>query len=182
MELSKAFKKGPEAIQKLIAEFQKEFGEDGNIGLAKQIQKAVVKRNIQRLTSTYVTLSLEDIAKRAKLKSPAEAEQYVLGMIQDGDIIAKINQQKGMISFLEVNEEYDTSVFAAKLDAKVKEVVSLTTEVKAKDKELVLSPAYVALTMPQDDDFAGMMTSMGGGRLEEERQFAQALAASQRMS
>jgi len=78
IELSRAFKKGPEMIQKVIAEFATEIAADGNFGLAKQIQKAVVRRNIQRLTSTYVTLSLEDIAKRAKLPSPAEAEEHVL--------------------------------------------------------------------------------------------------------
>jgi len=174
IELSRAYKKGPEFIAKVLSEFFEEIQKDGNVGLAKQIQKAVVKRNIQKLTSTYVTLAIDDIAKRAKLKSPAEAEQYVLGMIDDGDIIAKINQQKGMISFIEQVEEYDTVTMANKLDSKVKEIFDLSKEVKTKDKEVVLSQNYISMTMTHDDDERGGL----GGFDPQDRMLQHALRES----
>lgn len=39
------------------------------------------KRNIQRLTQTYLTLSLQDIANTAQLSTPKEAEIHVLEMV-----------------------------------------------------------------------------------------------------
>ena len=39
------------------------------------------KRNIQRLTQTYLTLSLHDIASTVQLNSPKEAEMHVLQMV-----------------------------------------------------------------------------------------------------
>lgn len=39
------------------------------------------KRNIQRLTQTYLTLSLQDIANTVQLNGPKEAEMHVLQMV-----------------------------------------------------------------------------------------------------
>lgn len=39
------------------------------------------KRNIQRLTQTYLTLSLQDIANTVQLRSAQEAEMHVLQMV-----------------------------------------------------------------------------------------------------
>jgi len=179
IELGRQYKKGPEAIAKVLAEFLDEFTKDGNIGLARQIQKSFVKRNIQKLTSTYVTLALDDIAKRAKLKSPTEAEQYVLDMIDEGEIIAKINQQKGMISFIEQVEEYDTVTMANKLDTKLKEVFDISKEVKTKDKEIVLSQSFIAITMSHEEDERGG-GAMGG--FDQERILQQVLRESRMTS
>lgn len=45
------------------------------------------KRNIQRLTQTYLTLSLQDIANTVQLNSPKEAEMHVLQMVVSEDQI-----------------------------------------------------------------------------------------------
>lgn len=39
------------------------------------------KKNIQRLTKTFLTLSLSDVASRVQLSGPAQAETYVLNMV-----------------------------------------------------------------------------------------------------
>ena len=39
------------------------------------------KKNIQRLTNTFLTLSLSDVAARVKLPGPADAEKYILNMV-----------------------------------------------------------------------------------------------------
>jgi len=40
------------------------------------------KKNILRLTKTFLTLSLSDMANRVQLSSPREAEQYILNMVR----------------------------------------------------------------------------------------------------
>lgn len=48
------------------------------------------KKNIQRLTKTFLTLSLSDVASRVQLSGPAQAETYVLNMVSSILYIKKI--------------------------------------------------------------------------------------------
>ena len=51
------------------------------MGLVKQVLSSLYKRNIQRLTQTYLTLSLHDIANTVQLEKSKEAEMHVLRMV-----------------------------------------------------------------------------------------------------
>lgn len=51
------------------------------MGLAKQVLASLYKRNIQRLTKTFLTLSLVDVANRAKLENVQQAESYIIEMV-----------------------------------------------------------------------------------------------------
>lgn len=55
--------------------------QDNNLGLVKQVVSSMYKRNIQILTQTYLTLSLQDIANTVQLNSSKEAEMHVLQMV-----------------------------------------------------------------------------------------------------
>lgn len=46
-----------------------------------QVVSSMYKRNIQRLTQMYLTLSLQDIANTVHLSSAKEAEMHVLQMV-----------------------------------------------------------------------------------------------------
>ena len=52
--------------------------QDGNWGLVQLAGESRTMRRIQRLTQTYLTLSLQDIATTARLASPQQAELYIL--------------------------------------------------------------------------------------------------------
>lgn len=52
--------------------------QDGNMGLVNLVLAAKTKRAIQKLTQTFLTLSLADIAQQVGLDSAAEAEGHVL--------------------------------------------------------------------------------------------------------
>ncbi|RZB46891.1 COP9 signalosome complex subunit 3 isoform B [Glycine soja] len=95
------------------------FESDNNLGLVNQVVSSMYKRNIQRLTQTYLTLSLHDIASTVQLNSPKEAEMHVLQMIQDGEIYATINQKDGMVRFLEDPEQYKTCEMIEHIDSSI---------------------------------------------------------------
>ena len=59
-----------------------------------------MKTNIKRLTKTFLTLSLEDVAARVGLNSPSEAERWLVIMIEEGSIHATISQKDGKGTFL----------------------------------------------------------------------------------
>ena len=52
--------------------------QDDNMGLVKLVLQSQVQRRVQRLTQTFLTLSLEDIAQAVGLGSAAEAEHAIL--------------------------------------------------------------------------------------------------------
>ena len=51
------------------------------MGLVKQVLASLYKKNIQRLTKTFLTLSLSDVASRVQLSDPSKAEKYILNMV-----------------------------------------------------------------------------------------------------
>ena len=82
-------------LNALVQKYRDIFEQDKNFGLVKQLQQSFYKKNIQKLTKTFITLSLADMATKVKLPSAKEAELYMLNMIRDGEIFATINQKDG---------------------------------------------------------------------------------------
>lgn len=120
------------------------FESDNNLGLVKQVVASMYKRNIQRLTQTYLTLSLQDIANTVQLNSAKEAEMHVLQMIQDGEIYATINQKDGMVRFLEDPEQYKTCEMIEHIDSSIQRIMALSRKLTAMDENISCDPLYLA--------------------------------------
>jgi len=149
MDFAKAYKLGMDQVQRVVADNHKQFAQDKNFGLVKQTVQALVRRKIQRLTSTYVTLSLSDIAQQANLGSPAEAEAHVASMIEDGAIFAKINQKDGMLSFLDDPEDYNTMEMVAALDTRLKTVMKLGEKLHQANRDVLLDQRFIGAQMQE---------------------------------
>ncbi|GKV07922.1 hypothetical protein SLEP1_g19620 [Rubroshorea leprosula] len=123
---------------------REKFEIESNLGLVKQVVSSMYKRNIQRLTQTYLTLSLQDIANTVQLNSPKEAEMHVLQMIQDGEIYATINQKDGMVRFLEDPEQYKTCQMIERIDSSIQRIMWLSKKLTAMDEHMSCDPLYLA--------------------------------------
>lgn len=130
-------------LKTFVQKNQEKFDNEGNLGLVKQVVSSMYKQNIQRLTQTYLTLSLEDIARTVQLNSPKEAEMHVLQMIQDGEIFATINQKDGMVSFLEDPEQYKTCEMIEHIDSKIQRLMALSKKLTAMDESMSCDPSYL---------------------------------------
>lgn len=143
-ELEKAFTdRSAESLAKALAAHGDAYRADGNLGLAKQLVAALPARGVARLTSTYITLPLADIAAAAGLGSAAEAEARVLRMVADGDIFATIDARAGVVAFSEEPGAFDTRRVAQRLQRCVDGVVALSQRLRALDESLAAEPAYV---------------------------------------
>ncbi|KAF7825257.1 COP9 signalosome complex subunit 3 [Senna tora] len=121
------------------------FETDNNLGLVKQVVSSMYKRNIRRLTQTYLTLSLQDIANMVQLNSPKEAEMHVLQMvIQDGEIYATINQKDGMVRFLEDPEQYKTCQMIERFDSSMQRIMGLSRKLSLVEERLKCDQAYLS--------------------------------------
>ncbi|PAN33394.1 hypothetical protein PAHAL_6G017500 [Panicum hallii] len=119
------------------------FQSDNNLGLVKQVLSSMYKRNIQRLTQTYLTLSLEDIARSVQLETPRDAEMHVLRMIEDGEIHATINQKDGMVSFHEDPEQYKSVEMVEHIDSSIQRLTALSKKLASIDENMTCDPAYL---------------------------------------
>ncbi|KAL6507269.1 COP9 signalosome complex subunit 3 [Orobanche gracilis] len=119
------------------------FETDKNLGLVKQVLASMYKRNIQRLTQTYLTLSLQDIATIVQLNSPKVAEMHVLQMIQEGEIYATINQKDGMVRFLEDPEQYKTCGMIEHVDCSIQRIMMLSKKLTTMNEMLSCDLSYL---------------------------------------
>lgn len=75
-----------------------------------QVVAAVSRRNIKRLTSTYLTLALDELANVVNLPDARSAENSLVQLIEDGSIYGRIScahaGSSGMVQFGEAPEEY----------------------------------------------------------------------------
>jgi len=98
----------------------------------------------KKLTETYLTLSISDIAKAAKISSPQEAEKILFRMIENGEIKAVINQKNKMVSFIEDVQEFDSPETCLYLDNKISQSIELCNRLKTIDQDIGSSTIYIA--------------------------------------
>jgi COP9 signalosome complex subunit 3 len=150
----------------LEAEVQKAhdtLSEDNNLGLAKQVTKALTRRRMRRLTDCYIKLSLEDIAQQVGLRSADEAQAQLLWLIKRGLIFATIDESTRMVHFSDgsdLSEGAAADALTAKLEDSVAQVVELSARVEQLDVELSKNPKYLSRT---GIGGAGRSPSFSGG-------------------
>ncbi|KAF3628848.1 COP9 signalosome complex subunit 3 [Capsicum annuum] len=162
LELSNSYGTGKiSELETFVQTNQEKFETDNNLGLVMQVVSSMYKRNIQRLTQTYLTLSLQDIANTVQLRGPKEAEMHVLQMIEDGQIYATINQKDGMVRFLEDPEQYKTCGMIEHIDSSIKRLMVLSKKLTSMDELMSCDPMYLGKVGKERqrfdfDDFDGV--------------------------
>jgi len=151
-----------EDLRATVAKFSEIFTRDGNMGLTKQVLASLYKKNIQRLTKTFLTLSLTDVASRVQLSGPAEAEKYILNMIEEGEIFATINQKDGMVVFHDDPEKYNSPNMLCKLEDEMTVCTELDRQIQKMEEEILVNPQYVKKSCgTQEED----LTTAQGAKL-----------------
>jgi len=131
-------------VQAVASKHQDVFVRDKNVGLVKQCVAALYCKNIQRLTKTFLTLSLSDMANRVGLAGgAAEAERHVIKMIEEGAIHASINQKDGMVSFHDNPMLNNADATQKHLEDQMRLCISLTAKLNEMDREICVNPQYV---------------------------------------
>lgn len=124
----------------ISSKFHDVFERDVNMGLVNQVTASLYKKNIQRLTQTFLTLSLVDVANKVHLSGPAEAENYILNMIKSGEIFASINQKDGMVVFRDDPEKYNTPEMFMSIQADITQIMELNKQIVKMEEEIKLNP------------------------------------------
>jgi len=139
------------------------FENDGNLGLVRQVAVAQTKSNIKRLTKTFVTLSLTDVASRIGLNSPREAENHIVAMIQEGSIHARISQKDGMVQFDANPERFNSVRMLSELERKVSACITLNNQITQMEEDIVLNASFIKKSTGNSASAAAAAAAGGGG-------------------
>ncbi|GLH13780.1 hypothetical protein R5R35_008973 [Gryllus longicercus] len=148
-------------LRTTINKYQESFARDSNTGLTKQVIASLYKKNIQRLTKTFLTLSLSDVASRVQLSGPGEAEKYILNMIEDGEIFATINQKDGMVIFHDDPEKYNSPAMLRRLEEEMAVCTDLDRKVQSMEEDIMVNPQFVKKSCGTQDDDIPPATTQG---------------------
>jgi len=128
------------------AEYQSVWARDGVEGLVRAVVESVGGRHVARLTKTYLTLSLDDIAREAGLAGgAAEAERTILRMIGTDEIRASVSRADGMVSFHDASgDQFSTARFSAKLEACISEAQVMSERLRRADESIRSDRQFLA--------------------------------------
>jgi len=149
-------------LRGVVVKHQELFATDNNTGLVQQVVASQTRTNIRRLTRTFITLSLADLASRVGLATPQEVEREIVGMIEAGSIHARISQADGMVRFDTDPEAYSSPDMLRMLEDEVKLAMMLDKQVVAMEEEMMVSPAFIKKTAGvrgEEDEETGNRTS-----------------------
>lgn len=130
-------------VQNVLQKYAEIFSRENNTGLTKQVLTSLTKKNIQRLTKTFLTLSLSDVASRVQLPGPSDAERLILNMIEDNEIFATINQKDGMVIFHEDPEKYNSPNMLQRLRSEMLICMELDRKIQGMEEEIIVNPQFV---------------------------------------
>eukprot|EP00106_Octopus_bimaculoides_P004380 XP_014771822.1 PREDICTED: COP9 signalosome complex subunit 3-like [Octopus bimaculoides] len=154
----------PSDLRMIVNKHSEVFSKDNNMGLVKQCIISLYKKNIQRLTKTFLTLSLADMAGRVQLPGPAEAEKYVLRMIEDGEIFATINQKDGMVEFHDNPEKYNSAHMLLQLNTEMQKCIALDEKLQDMDHTITVNSQYVQKSCGlHEEELSGSSSIKGQG-------------------
>lgn len=141
LQLAKAYENmSSDELRTVAVAHQDTFARDRNTGLVRLVTAALYKKKIQRLTQTFLTLSLEDVAAKVRLSGPDEAEQYILSMVKEGEIFATINKKDGMVLFQDDPEKFTTPATLQLIQDEITHVIEMNKQIIKMDEEIKLNP------------------------------------------
>ncbi|KAF6258354.1 hypothetical protein COO60DRAFT_1701346 [Scenedesmus sp. NREL 46B-D3] len=135
--------KSSDRLARVAEQHMAAFNADRNVGLVKQVLASLPVRTIQRLTQTYLTLSLADIARVAGLAGPPEAEAVILRMVAHRQVFARINDRDGMVTFMQDPQQYNSAAMARRIDGAIRQCMSLASQVQSVQDSLLLDKGYL---------------------------------------
>ncbi|KAI9003368.1 hypothetical protein DFJ74DRAFT_626169 [Hyaloraphidium curvatum] len=183
LELAAAYESG--SVSRLRSEYQKhqaQFAKDRNDGLAKQLVDALWRRNVAKLTQTYVTLSLDDIAKQLGMDSQAgkggeaaeglpDLESLLRVMVENDEIDAAVDQRQGMVEFRDPPAGYDDEQSVRKLNELIDRTLAVNESVVKMDRQLGVSRDFLSKQVQAEKGGGGGAVSFSG--LMDDEAFAE---------
>ncbi|XP_050539567.1 COP9 signalosome complex subunit 3 [Daktulosphaira vitifoliae] len=152
LDIIPAYQSGDSAeLQRIITKYEDVYQRDKNRGLVRQVVKALHRKNILRLTKTFLNMSIADLAERVNLPSAEEAEEHLITMIESGEINAKINHKDGTVMFSDAPKKYEDPIVLKKILDEITSKIAFSNTVRTMDEAITTNPMFVKKTSTEED-------------------------------
>ncbi|KAA0150360.1 hypothetical protein FNF27_04803 [Cafeteria roenbergensis] len=133
----------PTALAEALKAEEEALAASSLTGLAAQLHRAQQARVILGLTSTFVTITTAEIAEKLGLGSAADAEALVFDLVRAGTLRASIDQERGVVSFLDDDATADPAMLVKRVESLVGAAAALADAIATRERDVVLSPDCV---------------------------------------
>ncbi|KAJ7696758.1 hypothetical protein B0H17DRAFT_929048 [Mycena rosella] len=165
-DLINAYPQNTERLHLLLDKEKQTFSTDRNLGLVTQVIDRAPRWTLKKLTATYVTLGLGDIARAVGIQSEEDVRALILSMIETGDISAQISAS-GTVTFSDpppqfTRGEVDAVLHGAQAQSEVLEMLEMEM---ARSKEFIgkaVKNQDSAWAPTTEEDMYGMSGAWGG--------------------
>ncbi|GLB41148.1 putative cop9 signalosome complex subunit 3 [Lyophyllum shimeji] len=123
------------------------FAAEKNTGLLQQALARAPRWTLKKLTATYVTVSLADIARAVRIESEDDVRALILSMIESNDISAQLSST-GTVTF----SDPPPSFTPAQVDAVLADVQTQAAALEALEREVGRSKEFLGKAVKNRDD------------------------------
>jgi len=134
-------------LQNVINEHRQLFITEKNLGLIIHAFRRAPRWTLKKLTSTYLTLSLADIAREIKIESITEVRNLLLSMIEAKDISARISPD-GTVTFFDPPPQFSKQ----DVDKILQDVQQQSEYLRHLERELGKDKEFIKKALRQKDD------------------------------
>ncbi|RDB18413.1 COP9 signalosome complex subunit 3 [Hypsizygus marmoreus] len=125
------------------------FATEKTLGLVQQAIDRAPRWALKKLTGTYVTLGLADIARAVRINDEAEVRQLILSMIESNDISAQISAD-GTVTFSDPPPQFTK----AQVDRVLLDVQAQTAALGELEREVGRSKEFLGKAVKTREDTA----------------------------
>jgi len=145
--LSRAYPLSVATLSQMVNKDADTYNTDQNVGLARQVVERAPRWLISKLTSTYLTLGLGDIAKEVSGLNEDDIRATILNMVEDGSINASISVD-GTVTF----SDQHLSVSKAEVDAALMQAQEQSRLLFELERAMHVNKEFLAKAIKHKDD------------------------------
>ncbi|KAG6806845.1 hypothetical protein H0H92_009864 [Tricholoma furcatifolium] len=135
-----------DTLRDLVHREEPTFSLEKNLGLINQALARAPRWTLKKLTGTYITLSLSDIAKAINLPSEDAVRALLLDMIESSDITAHISTDSVTFS------DPTPAVSQSQIDTVLREVQAQSEMLRTLERDMSKNKDYLAKAVKNRDD------------------------------
>ncbi|KAJ6541628.1 hypothetical protein B0H19DRAFT_958820 [Mycena capillaripes] len=165
-DLINAYPQNTERLYMLLDKEKQTFSSDKNLGLVTQAIDRAPRWTLKKLTATYVTLGLGDIARVVGIQSEDEVRALILSMIETGDISAQISAS-GTVTFSDPPPQFTKD----EVDAVLYSAQAQSAQLEGLEMEMARSKEFISKALknqdsswapnPDEEMYGGMSSAWG---------------------
>lgn len=166
-------------VQQLIESNRGLFQAQGNLGIVKQLVESLFQKLVCRLSNSYVTITLQDMANKVGVASGENAHNMLVQMVDAKRVNARIDERTNVVRLMD-DEVLDEEELARKISSSsMTQCLDIMTRIQRFREVMDSDPEYIRRDMSHQQSrksatsapFSGGATAMPMGGTEIEAEF-----------